>query len=147
MKPVDQVIQLEFTGFSFLCIKRRNTMTNRTRNNGIYLMLSDKELALLNKKYEASKCRSLRKFIMKCILEKDIFVLDMEVFREMSTNISRTSSNINQIAKRVNSTSMIYKDDILDLKNLLEQQAKDILDVRKKIYHFAHTKTSSMEKK
>lgn len=64
---------------------------------------------------------------MKCILEKDIYVLDMDVFRDMSTNISRTSSNINQIAKRVNSTSFIYKDDIDDLKKLLEKQARDIL--------------------
>lgn len=64
---------------------------------------------------------------MKCILEKDIYVLDMDVFRDMSTNISRTSSNINQIAKRVNSTSFIYKDDIDDLNKLLEKQARDIL--------------------
>ena len=66
-------------------------------------------------------------FILKCILEKDIYVLDMDVFRDMSTNISRTSSNINQIAKRVNSTSFIYKDDIDDLYKLLEKQARDIL--------------------
>lgn len=66
-------------------------------------------------------------FILKCILEKDIYVLDMDVFRDMSTNISRTSSNINQIAKRVNSTSFIYKDDIDDLNKLLEKQARDIL--------------------
>ena len=51
----------------------------------------------------------------------------MDVFRDMSTNISRTSSNINQIAKRVNSTSFIYKDDIDDLNKLLEKQARDIL--------------------
>lgn len=107
-------------------------MANRTRNNGIYLMLSDEELELLNKKYKASKFKSLRQFIIKCVLEKDIFILDMNVFREMSTNISRTSSSINQIAKRVNSTSLIYKNDVDDLKKSLEKQAKDILSMRKK---------------
>ena len=93
-------------------------MTSRFRHNGIYLMLSDEELELLNEKYKASKCKTLRQFIMKCILEKDIYVLDMDVFREMSTNISRTSNNINQIAKRINTTSIIYKDDVEDLKIL-----------------------------
>lgn len=121
-------------------------MANRTRNNGIYLMLSDEELELLNKKYKASKCKSLRQFIIKCILEKDIFILDMDVFREMSTNISRTSSSINQIAKRVNSTSLIYKNDVDDLKSLLENQAKDIFFMRKKIYSLTNSNSINTEK-
>ncbi|HBI3892956.1 TPA: plasmid mobilization relaxosome protein MobC [Streptococcus pyogenes] len=122
-------------------------MANRTRNNGIYLMLSDEELELLNKKYKASKCKSLRQFIIKCVLEKDIFILDMDVFREMSTNISRTSSSINQIAKRVNSTSLIYKNDVDDLKKSLEKQAKDILSMRKKIYSLTYSNSFNTEKK
>ena len=122
-------------------------MANRTRNNGIYLMLSDEELELLNKKYKASKCKSLIQFIIKCILEKDIFILDMDVFREMSTNISRTSSSINQIAKRVNSTSLIYKNDVDDLKKSLEKQAKDILSMRKKIYSLTYSNNFNTEKK
>ena len=121
-------------------------MANRTRNNGIYLMLSDEELELLNKKYKASKCKSLRQFIIKCVLEKDIFILDMDVFREMSTNISRTSSSINQIAKRVNSTSLIYKNDVDDLKKSLEKQAKDILSMRKKIYSLTNSNSINTEK-
>ena len=122
-------------------------MANRTRNNGIYLMLSDEELELLNKKYKASKCKSLRQFIIKCVLEKDIFILDMNVFREMSTNISRTSSSINQIAKRVNSTSLIYKNDVDDLKKSLEKQAKDILSMLKKIYSLTYSNSFNTEKK
>lgn len=122
-------------------------MANRTRNNGIYLMLSDEELELLNKKYKASKCKSLRQFIIKCVLEKDIFILDINVFREMSTNISRTSSSINQIAKRVNSTSLIYKNDVDDLKKSLEKQAKDILSMRKKIYSLTYSNSFNTEKK
>lgn len=121
-------------------------MTSRFRNNGIYLMLSDEELELLNEKHKASKCKTLRQFIMKCILEKDIYVLDMDVFREMSTNISRTSNNINQIAKWVNTTSIIYKDDVEDLKSLLENQAKDIFYMRKKIYSLTNSNSINTEK-
>lgn len=121
-------------------------MTSRFRNNGIYLMLSDEELELLNEKHKASKCKTLRQFIMKCILEKDIYVLNMDVFREMSTNISRTSNNINQIAKRINTTSIIYKDDVEDLKSLLENQAKDIFSMRKKIYSLTNSNSINTEK-
>lgn len=120
-------------------------MANRTRNNGIYLMLSDDELEILNKKYELSGCKTLRQFIMKCILEKDIFVLDMKVFKDMSTNIGRITGSINQIAKRVNSTSIIYKDDINDLKKLLEKQGKDIYFFRKKLYELGNLGTTNTE--
>ena len=120
-------------------------MANRTRNNGIYLMLSDDELEILNKKYKLSGCKTLRQFIMKCILEKDIFVLDMRVFKDMSTNIGRVTGSINQIAKRVNSTAVIYKDDINDLKKLLEKQGKDIYFLRKKLYELGNFRTSDTE--
>ncbi|OTG53433.1 plasmid mobilization relaxosome protein MobC [Streptococcus agalactiae] len=120
-------------------------MANRTRKNGIYLMLSDDELEILNKKYELSGCKTLRQFVMKCILEKDIFVLDMRVFKDMSTNIGRITGSINQIAKRVNSTAVIYKDDINDLKGLLEKQGKDIYFLRKKLYELGNCRTSYTE--
>lgn len=120
-------------------------MANRTRKNGIYLMLSDDELEILNKKYELSSCKTLRQFMMKCILEKDIFVLDMKVFKDMSTNIGRITGSINQIAKRVNSTSIIYKDDINDLKKLLEKQGKDIYFFRKKLYELGNLGTTNTE--
>ena len=120
-------------------------MANRTRKNGIYLMLSDDELEILNKKYELSGCKTLRQFIMKCILEKDIFVLDMKVFKDMSTNIGRITGSINQIAKRVNSTGIIYKDDMNDLRKLLEKQGKDIYFLRKKLYELANLETTDTE--
>ena len=120
-------------------------MANRTRKNGIYLMLSDDELEILNKKYKLSGCKTLRQFIMKCILEKDIFVLDMKVFKDMSTNIGRITGSINQIAKRVNSTAVIYKDDINDLKKLLEKQGKDIYFLRKTLYELGNFRTSDTE--
>jgi len=120
-------------------------MANRTRNNGIYLMLSDDELEILNKKYKLSGYKTLRQFIMKCILEKNIFVLDMKVFKDMSTNIGRITGSINQIAKRVNSTAVIYKDDINDLKKLLEKQGKDIYFLRKKLYELGNLETSDTE--
>ena len=120
-------------------------MANRTRKNGIYLMLSDDELEILNKKYKLSGCKTLRQFIMKCLLEKDIFVLDMKVFKDMSTNIGRITGSINQIAKRVNSTGIIYKDDMNDLRKLLEKQGKDIYFLRKKLYELANLETTDTE--
>ena len=120
-------------------------MANRVRTHGIYLMLSDDELKVLEKKYRLSSCKTLRQFIMKCILGKDIFVLDMTVFRELSSNIGRITGSINQIAKRVNSTAAIYKDDILDIQELLKKQGKDIYSLRKKLYDLGNLETINTE--
>ena len=120
-------------------------MANRVRTHGIYLMLSDDELKVLEKKYRLSGCKTLRQFIMKCIIGKDIFVLDMTVFRELSASIGRTTGSINQIAKRVNSTAVIYKDDILDIQELLKNQGKDIYSLRKKLYDLGNLETMNTE--
>lgn len=120
-------------------------MANRVRTHGIYLMLSDDELKVLEKKYRLSGCKTLRQFIMRCILGKDIFVLDMKVFRELSASIGRITGSINQIAKRVNSTAAIYKDDILDIQELLKKQGKDIYSLRKKLYDLGNLETINTE--
>ena len=120
-------------------------MSNRVRTHGIYLMLSDDELKVLEKKYRLSGCKTLRQFIMKCIIGKDIFVLDMTVFRELSSSIGRITGSINQIAKRVNSTAAIYKDDILDIQELLKKQGKDIYSLRKKLYDLGNLETINTE--
>ena len=120
-------------------------MANRVRTHGIYLMLSDDELKVLEKKYRLSGCKTLRQFIMKCIIGKDIFVLDMTAFRELSASIGRINGSINQIAKRVNSTAVIYKDDILDIQELLKKQGKDIYSLRKKLYDLGNLETINTE--
>ena len=120
-------------------------MANRVRTHGIYLMLSDDELKVLEKKYHLSRCKTLRQFILKCVLGRDIFVLDMSIFRELSANIGRITGSINQIAKRVNSTAVIYKDDILDIQELLRKQGKDIYSLRKKLYDLGNLETINTE--
>ena len=120
-------------------------MANRVRTHGIYLMLSDDELKVLEKKYKLSGCKTLRQFIMKYIIGKDIFVLDMTAFRELSASIGRITASINQIAKRVNSTAAIYKDDILDIQELLKKQGKDIYSLRKKLYDLGNLETINTE--
>ena len=45
----------------------------------------------------------------------------MPELRDFISLLRRTSNNFNQIARRVNSTDRIYTDDIVEMKNLLEQ--------------------------
>ena len=65
-------------------------------------------------------------FIRKCVLEKEIYQVDLEPFRDLQGLLSNATNNINQIAKRVNSTGVIYKDDINDIKNEIEHFSKEL---------------------
>ena len=46
---------------------------------------------------------------------------------------------------KVNSTAMIYKDDIIDIQELLKKQGKDIYSLRKKLYDLGNLETINTE--
>ena len=55
--------------------------------------------------------------------------MDLEPFRDLQGFLSNATSNINQIAKRVNSTGIIYKDDINDMKKQIEYFSKELWEI------------------
>lgn len=70
----------------------------------------------------------------------------MSMFRKMSASIGRITGSINQIAKRVNQTGVIYKDDINDIRKLLIEQGKAIYSLRKIFYKLSNIGTLNPEK-
>lgn len=105
-------------------------MANRFRNERLEIKLTTEEKELFKKKLEISKSKSIGHFIRKCVLEATIFVIDMDVFRRLQTLIGKNSSNINQIAKRVNSTGIIYRDDIEDLKKENDDISRKLIKIQ-----------------
>ena len=104
-------------------------MANRIRNERLEIKLTEEEKALFEEKRKLSKCRNMSHFIRKCVLEKEIYQVDLEPFRDLQGLLSNATSNINQIAKRVNSTGIIYKDDINDIKNQIEYFSKELWQI------------------
>ena len=87
-------------------------MVNRLRNKRLEIKLTKEEKTLFEEKRKLAKCRNMSHFIRKCVLEKEIYQVDLEPFRELQGLLRGATNNINQIAKRVNSTGVIYKEDI-----------------------------------
>lgn len=104
-------------------------MANRIRNERLEIKLTEEEKALFEEKRKLAKCRNMSHFIRKCVLEKGIYQVDLEPFRDLQGLLSNATSNINQIAKRVNSTGIIYKDDINDIKNQIEYFSKELWQI------------------
>ena len=86
-------------------------MANRTRNIQLKICLNEEEKQIFEKKMKLTKCKTMSHFIRKSVLEGDIFVVDLQPFVDLQGLLYNATNNINQIAKRVNTTALIYKDE------------------------------------
>lgn len=83
-------------------------MENRERDHQLKIYLSVEEKELFKDKMKLSKSRTLSHFIRKCVMEKEIYEVDLQPFRDLQGLLSKATNSLNQIAKRVNQTGIIY---------------------------------------
>ena len=104
-------------------------MANRTRNIQLKICLNKEEKQIFEKKMKLAKCKTMSHFLRKCVLEKEIYQVDFQPFADLQGLLYNATSNINQIAKRVNSTGIIYSDDINDMKKQIDHISKEIWQI------------------
>lgn len=96
-------------------------MANRKRTNPVQFYLDDDEQYILDEKFRLSGMKSKSAFLRKLILYGYVYDVDYSYLRNYNTELGRISSNLNQIAKRVNSTRNIYQEDINEVKELMNK--------------------------
>lgn len=104
-------------------------MENRERNHQLKIYLSEEEKEFFKEKMKLAKCRTMSHFIRKCVMEKEIYEVDLEPFRDLQGLLSNATNSLNQIAKRVNQTGIIYRDDIEEMKKSIEKFSKELWDI------------------
>lgn len=104
-------------------------MDNRTRKNQLKIYLTDEEKEIFEKKMKLANCKTMSHFLRKCVLEKEVYIVDLEPFRNLQWILSNVTNNINQIAKATNTTGVIYKKDIDYMREKIEKLAKEIGDI------------------
>lgn len=82
--------------------------------------------------------KSKREIYRDSIFKNRIISIDIsgafrKELRELSSLVSRNSANLNQIAKAVNSTGIIYKKDIELIHSELELELSFIAEFREKV--------------
>ncbi len=100
-------------------------MENRKRNVRLRFDLTDKEKELFERKKEESGAKSMSHFIRKTVLEKEIYEVDLKSLRDLYGTLFTATNKLNQIAKRVNQTGIIYKSDIDDMKKSIDDFSKE----------------------
>ena len=104
-------------------------MANRTRNIQLKICLNEEEKEIFKKKMKLSKCKTMSHFLRKCVLEKEIYQVDLQPFADLQGLLYNATNNLNQIAKRVNSTGVIYSNDIKDIKMQVDHLSKEIWQI------------------
>ena len=93
---------------------------NRTRKNELKIYLSDNEKNILNRKVELSK-RSASDYIRTLILFGFVYDVDYSYLRQYNETLGKISGNLNQIAKRINSTGNVYEEDMAEVKAIMDE--------------------------
>ncbi|HGI2110948.1 TPA: plasmid mobilization relaxosome protein MobC [Streptococcus agalactiae] len=104
-------------------------MANRFRNERIEIKLTKEEKEVFEKKMKLANCKTMSHFLRKCVLEKEIYVVDLEPFRNLQWLLSNATNNINQIAKATNTTGVIYKKDIDYMREKIEKLSREIWQI------------------
>ena len=68
-------------------------------------------------------------FIRKCVLEKDIYVVDLEPFRKIEGRMANIASNVNQIAKKANSADEIAPESIRAIQAQIDSIGREVLQI------------------
>ena len=87
---------------------------NRTRKNELKIYLSENEKYILDRKVELSKRKSASDYIRTLILFGFVYDVDYSYLRQYNETLGKISGNLNQIAKRINSTGNVYEEDMAE---------------------------------
>lgn len=106
-------------------------MDNKS-NRGVLLhfRVSPEEENMIRTKMEQTGIISMSAYLRKMAIDGYVIKLELPELREMISLLRRSNNNLNQIARRVNSTDRIYSEDtkeILCWQEKLWQSANEIL--------------------
>lgn len=113
-------------------------IVNRKNNCTVHFMVNEEDMKELNRRFELTNFKSKREFYRDSIFKNRIISIDIsgefrKELRELLSLISRNSANMNQISRVVNSTGVMYKDDIKSIKKVIQGELLFLSEFREKV--------------
>ena len=102
------------------------------RTVGLFTKVSPEEKAAIDRKMELLGTSNLRAYLRKMAVDGYIVQLDMGAVLELVKLLRSVSSNVNQIARRGNSTHNLYEQDVEDLRQGYSEIWQGVNDLLKK---------------
>ena len=104
-------------------------MENRKRNIQIKFRVTEEEKKLIEQKMALLPTKQIGAYMRKMAIDGYIIYTDTSNIREFTHELHTIGVNINQIAKRVNSTDITHEADIEEIK----QRLNDIWKLQRQI--------------
>ena len=96
-------------------------MVKRDRDILIRFFVTADEKAVIQKRMELVGLTNMSTYLRKISMDGYLINADYTYIKEMNAELSVIGKNINQIAARVNSTGIIYAEDITEIKKKQEE--------------------------
>ena len=88
----------------------------RKRHTTLTIRATEDEKALIMKKTEWSGLGTFNLYALTMLIRGEIKKIDLTHYHELAKEVNRIGTNINQIAKSVNTTGRIYESEIAELQ-------------------------------
>ena len=96
-------------------------MDGRKRTVQVKFRVTEAERDLILEKMKLIPTKNMAAYLRKIAIDGYIVQVDHSDIKAMTAEIQKIGVNINQIARRVNSTGGVYREDIDELKGALDE--------------------------
>ena len=96
-------------------------MANRTRNIVLRVPVTPEERALIQQNMSQLHTKNFSAYARKMLIDGYIVHMDTSDIRAQTAELQKIGVNVNQIARRINSTGTVYAQDIEDIIGALAQ--------------------------
>ena len=96
-------------------------MQNRARAEQLIVRVTPHEKELIQKRMAQCHTDNFSLYARKMLIDGRVIHVDLSQFQELAGEVHKVGTNINQIAKTINATGMIYGDDMNRLKEAMDE--------------------------
>ena len=96
-------------------------MANRKRKFVLRVPVTPGERALIQEKMAQLGTKNFSAYARKMLIDGYIIHMDTSDIRAQTAELQKIGVNVNQIARRINSTGTVYAQDVEDIKGALAQ--------------------------
>lgn len=94
---------------------------NRTRTIQMKFFVTKEEKEMIELKMKQLGTENTSAYLRKMAIDGYVIKKDYSELKDLAVQMSKIGTNINQIAHKVNATSSIYKSEITELQNRMDE--------------------------
>ena len=105
------------------------TMAKRKRDVPVLFWVSAEELELIHQKMQQYGTENLSAYLRKMALDGYVIKLELPELKELVSLMRRSSSNLNQLTRKVHETGRVYDADLEDISQRQEQLWEGVKEI------------------